>query len=623
MKILNRSNSIKEIKWFAKASTSDDVKKTVKRFKNLVLDKGTKAFNEINKELNLISPRTYKVKISEIIKSELLVSDSLKKSILESAANISIVCENDKKGLSCMPIETTKGIKLWKEFRPIDSVGIYVPGGNAPLISSLLMQLIPARVAGCKNIILCTPPNNNGHISPEILWIAKMYGISQIYKVGGAQAIFGMAYGTTIIPKVNKIFGPGNTYVNEAKKLCSNDVAIDLPAGPSEVMIVINSIRNISIAAADALSQLEHDPNSRAFIISTNLAIINKIKTEIKNQIQDLSRQNILKRSIQNLLLIKSKSFKDTLGLINECAPEHLILLDEDYSKYLVDINNAGSVFCGSLSPESFGDYSSGSNHVLPTNGQAKVHSGLSINDFGKQISVQTASPEGFNNLKDTVITMAQAERLDAHKKAVTIRESLALNQLSSRSFAEIRKTNETSIYINLNLDGTGNYNIKTGINYLDHLLEQFSKHGSIDLNLTCLGDLEIDEHHTIEDIAIALGTAINEALGERIGISRYASSEILVMDEVKCNVSIDLSSRRYLDFKCSQLRDFVGDFPTEMFEHFFVSLINATAMTCHIETTGRNSHHLLEATFKTFARCLKSAVIIESNKSSSTKGSL
>ena len=623
MKILNRSNSIKEIKWFAKSSTSDDVKKTVKRFKNLVLDKGTKAFNEINKELNLISPRTYKVKISEIIKSELLVSDSLKKSILESAANISIVCENDKKGLSCMPIETTKGIKLWKEFRPIDSVGIYVPGGNAPLISSLLMQLIPARVAGCKNIILCTPPNNNGHISPEILWIAKMYGISQIYKVGGAQAIFGMAYGTTIIPKVNKIFGPGNTYVNEAKKLCSNDVAIDLPAGPSEVMIVINSIRNISIAAADALSQLEHDPNSRAFIISTNLAIINKIKTEIKNQIQHLSRQNILKRSIQNLLLIKSKSFKDTLGLINECAPEHLILLDEDYSKYLVDINNAGSVFCGSLSPESFGDYSSGSNHVLPTNGQAKVHSGLSINDFGKQISVQTASPEGFNNLKDTVITMAQAERLDAHKKAVTIRESLALNQLSSRSFAEIRKTNETSIYINLNLDGTGNYNIKTGINYLDHLLEQFSKHGSIDLNLTCLGDLEIDEHHTIEDIAIALGTAINEALGERIGISRYASSEILVMDEVKCNVSIDLSSRRYLDFKCSQLRDFVGDFPTEMFEHFFVSLINATAMTCHIETTGINSHHLLEATFKTFARCLKSAVIIESNKSSSTKGSL
>ena len=623
MKILNRSNSTKDIKWLANGSADVDIKKIVLRFKNLVLNKGTKAFDEINKELNLLIPRSYKVKSTEIKKSELLVSDSLKQSILDSAANINIICENDKEALNGMPVETTKGIKLWKEFRPIDSVGIYVPGGNSPLISSLLMQLIPAKVAGCKNITICTPPNADGHISPEILWIAKLYGISDIYKVGGAQAIFAMAYGTTIIPKVNKIFGPGNAYVNEAKKLCSNDVAIDLPAGPSEVMIVTNNITNISIAAADALSQLEHDPNSRAFIISNNLSILTKIKTEIKKQIQDLTRQSILKRSIQNLLLIKSKSFKDILSLINECAPEHLILLDEDYSKYLVDINNAGSIFCGSLSPESFGDYSSGSNHVLPTNGQAKVHSGLSVSDFGKQISVQTASPEGFINLKETVITLAQAEALDAHEMAVKIREDIAFKQSSSRSFAEIRKTNETSIYININLDGTGNYNINSGLNYLDHLLEQFAKHGSIDLNLTCLGDLEIDEHHTIEDIAIALGTAINNALGKRVGISRYASSEILVMDEVKCNVSIDLSSRRYLNFKCSQLRDFVGDFPTEMFEHFFISLINATAMTCHIETTGKNSHHLLEATFKTFARCLKSAVTIESNKSSSTKGSL
>ena len=340
-----------------------------------------------------------------------------------------------------------------------------------------------------------------------------------------------------------------------------------------------------------------------------------------KKQIQKLARQAILNKSIENLVLIKSKSFKDAVTLINECAPEHLILLDEDYSKYLININNAGSIFCGSLSPESFGDYSSGSNHVLPTNGQAKVHSGLGVSDFGKQISVQTASPEGFNNLKDTVINMAQAETLDAHENAVKIRESLASHLESSRMFTEIRKTNETSIYINLNLDGTGNFNIKTGLNYLDHLLEQFSKHGSIDLNLTCLGDLEIDEHHTVEDIAIALGTAINNALGDRVGISRYASSEILVMDEVKCNVSIDLSSRRYLDFKCSQLRDYVGDFPTEMFEHFFVSLINAAAMTCHIETNGKNSHHLLEATFKTFARCLKSAIVVESIKTSSTKG--
>jgi histidinol dehydrogenase len=623
MNIINRSTSRKKIQWLSADSSNDAALKKVIRYKNLILNKGTQAFAEINSELKLKSPKSYKVKQSEILKSESLVSDHLKQSILNSAANIKLVCENDKKGLSSTPIETTKGIQVWKEFRSIDSVGIYVPGGSAPLISSLLMQLIPAQVAGCKNIIVCTPPNKSGEISPEILWIAKVYGVKEIYKVGGAQAILAMAYGTTIVPKVNKIFGPGNVYVNAAKKLCSSDVAIDLPAGPSEVMIVSNDIEKASIAAADALSQLEHDPDSRAFIISSNLKILKKIKTSVNEQIQQLSRQSVLKQSIENLLLIKAKSFKDTLVLINDCAPEHLILLDEDYSKYLVEVNNAGSIFCGALSPESFGDYSSGTNHVLPTNGQAKVHSGLGVKDFGKQISVQTASSEGFENLKNTVITMAQAESLDAHEQAVKIRQSNANQKASSRSYTEIRKTNETSIYLNLNIDGTGNYNINTGLKYLDHLLEQFSKHGSFDLYLTCLGDLEIDEHHTIEDIAIALGIAINTSLGDRVGISRYASSETLVMDEVKSSISIDLSSRRFLKFKCSQLRDYVGDFPTEMFEHFFVSLINSAAMTCHIDTTGKNSHHLLEATFKTFARCLKKAVVIESTRSSSTKGLL
>jgi len=623
MNIINRSTSRKKIQWLSADSSNDTALKKVIRYKNLILNKGTKAFAEINSELKLKSPKSYKVKQSEILKSESLVSDHLKQSILNSAANIKLVCENDKKGLSSTPIETTKGIQVWKEFRSIDSVGIYVPGGSAPLISSLLMQLIPAQVAGCKNIIVCTPPNKSGEISPEILWIAKVYGVKEIYKVGGAQAILAMAYGTTIVPKVNKIFGPGNVYVNAAKKLCSSDVAIDLPAGPSEVMIVSNDIEKASIAAADALSQLEHDQDSRAFIISSNLKILKKIKTSVNEQIQQLSRQSVLKQSIENLLLIKAKSFKDTLVLINDCAPEHLILLDEDYSKYLVEVNNAGSIFCGALSPESFGDYSSGTNHVLPTNGQAKVHSGLGVKDFGKQISVQTASSEGFENLKNTVITMAQAESLDAHEQAVKIRQSNANQKASSRSYTEIRKTNETSIYLNLNIDGTGNYNINTGLKYLDHLLEQFSKHGSFDLYLTCLGDLEIDEHHTIEDIAIALGTAINISLDDRVGISRYASSETLVMDEVKSSISVDLSSRRFLKFKCSQLRDYVGDFPTEMFEHFFVSLINSAAMTCHIDTTGKNSHHLLEATFKTFARCLKKAVVIESTRSSSTKGLL
>ena len=234
---------------------------------------------------------------------------------------------------------------------------------------------------------------------------------------------------------------------------------------------------------------------------------------------------------------------------------------------------------------------------------------------------MQAASSEGFMNLKDTVTTLASAEGLDAHAAAVDIRRSRVTDTDKSRSCVEIRKTNETNIYINLNLDGTGKYSINTGISFLDHLLEQFSKHSKIDLYLMCDGDLHIDEHHTIEDVAITLGSAINTALNDRLGICRYSSVETLVMDEVKCSVSIDLASRRYLSFQCSKLREIVGDFPGEMLEHFFISLVNSAAFTCHISTVGSNSHHLLEATFKTFARALRQAIIIESSDSSSTKG--
>jgi histidinol dehydrogenase len=621
MKIINRSLNVKPINWFNSSDLHNDVEKVVKNFKDLILANGTSALDSINRKLNLTRLKTYKVSSKEIRQSEESVSDELKTAILTASKNIQLICENEKINLSSNAIETTKGIKIWKEFRAIDSVGLYVPGGTAPLISSLLMQIIPATVADCSNIVVCSPPDINGKISPEILWICKLFNVSNIYKVGGAQAILAMAYGTTVVPKVSKIFGPGNAYVSYAKELVSKDVAIDLPAGPSEVMIVTNDLVNSPLAAADALSQLEHGVDSKAFVVSQQLNILSKVKTEVLKQKKNLKRKSILNESIKNLILIKSKSITDTSQLINECAPEHLILLDEDFSKYLPSINNAGSIFCGSLSPESFGDYASGSNHVLPTNGKARTYSGLGLRDFGKQISMQAATSEGFMNLKDTVTTLALAEGLDAHIAAIDIRRSLVKDASKSRSSSEIRKTNETNIYINLNLDGTGKYSINTGLKFLDHLLEQFSKHSKIDLHLTCAGDLHIDEHHTIEDIAITLGSAIKSALNQRVGISRYSSVETLVMDEVKCSVSIDLASRRYLNFKCSELRERVGDFPGEMLEHFFISLINSAAFTCHIETIGQNSHHLLEATFKTFARALKQAIIIESSESSSTKG--
>ena len=621
MKLINRSSNTKSIDWFSTEESHSQVESVVKRFKTLILSKGTSGLNLINKELSLDIPKSYKVSLREIANSDQAVSDELKSSILVASKNIQLVCESDKSSLSSSPIETTKGISIWKEFRAIDSVGLYVPGGTAPLISSLLMQIVPASIAGCSEIVVCSPPGANGKIAPEILWICKIFNVNSIYKVGGAQAILAMAYGTTIVPKVSKIFGPGNAYVSYAKELASRDVAIDLPAGPSEVIIVTNNLDNASLAAADALSQLEHGTDSKAFIISQKLNVLTKVKSEVLKQKKGLTREKILNKSIKNLILIKSKSITDTSQLINECAPEHLILLDEDYSKYLPTINNAGSIFCGSLSPESFGDYASGSNHVLPTNGHARTYSGLGIKDFGKQIGLQIASAEGFMNLKDTVTTLALAEGLDAHAAAVDIRRNRVLGIKKSRACVEIRKTNETNIYVNLNLDGTGKYSINTGLKFLDHLLEQFSKHSNIDLHLTCDGDLYIDEHHTIEDIAITLGSAINIALDSRLGISRYSTVETLVMDEVKCSVSIDLASRRFLNFKCSELREVVGDFPGEMLEHFFISLVNSAAFTCHIDTVGTNSHHLLEATFKTFARALKQAIVIEGSDTSSTKG--
>ncbi|MDA7851820.1 histidinol dehydrogenase, partial [Gammaproteobacteria bacterium] len=284
MKLINRSSNTKSIDWFSTEESHSQVESVVKRFKTLILSKGTSGLNLINKELSLDIPKSYKVSLREIANSDQAVSDELKSSILVASKNIQLVCESDKSSLSSSPIETTKGISIWKEFRAIDSVGLYVPGGTAPLISSLLMQIVPASIAGCSEIVVCSPPGANGKIAPEILWICKIFNVNSIYKVGGAQAILAMAYGTTIVPKVSKIFGPGNAYVSYAKELASRDVAIDLPAGPSEVMIVTNNLDNASLAAADALSQLEHGTDSKAFIISQKLNVLTKVKSEVLKQ---------------------------------------------------------------------------------------------------------------------------------------------------------------------------------------------------------------------------------------------------------------------------------------------------------------------------------------------------
>ena len=598
---------------------------SLKKFKSIVIESGDDGLKEISKILNEKVINKLKVTKPEFKSADKLLSDDLKNAILVASSNIRKYHEKQLDGLSIKNIETTKGVNLWSEFKPIDVIGLYIPGGTAPLFSSLLMQAIPAIIAGCKNIIICTPPNKDGNIDPTILWVANLLNIKKVFKVGGSQAIFAMAYGTKSIPKCLKIFGPGNQYVTEAKIMVNKDVSIDMPAGPSEVYVVSDDISKIDIIASDLLSQLEHSIDAKAVLISKNKTLIKNISDEINLQSKFLTRQDILKQSLNNIYLVNAKNDQLIIDFINNNAPEHLILLDDDFSKIIPHINNAGSVFCGKYSPESFGDYASGSNHTLPTAGAAKTYSGLSVKDFGKIITFQTATSEGFINLAQTVKTLADAETLDAHTKAVSVREKYALqdiSQLSRTSFIK-RTTNETDIFINLNIDGSGNYNIDTGLKYFDHMLEQFAKHGSFDLTINCIGDLEIDEHHTIEDVAIALGDAFKAALGDRNKIERYSSSESLVMDETISKVSIDMSSRNLLKMKTSKLREYVGDFPTEMFEHFFISFVNTLSFTCHIETKGSNSHHIVEATFKSFTRALSAALQKNNAYVASTKGIL
>ena len=620
--LLNKANMQLDFKDSKISSTN---KSTLKKFKKLVIEKGDDGLRAISSLLDEKELKNFKVSNSEFKNAEKKIGEDLKSAILEAYANIKKYHENQLLGLSSSKIETTKGVTLWSEFKPIDSVGLYIPGGSAPLFSSILMQVIPALIAGCKNIVICTPPNKQGKINPTILWVAKLLNTKNVFKVGGSQAIFAMAYGTKSIPKCLKIFGPGNQFVTEAKVMISNETSIDMPAGPSEVYVVSDDIAKSSLIASDLLSQLEHSPDAKGVFITKNKSLISMVKEEINIQKSVLKRQDILNVSYKNIVLAIAKSDQQIIDFININAPEHLIILDTNFSKIVPYINNAGSVFCGMYSPEAFGDYASGSNHTLPTNGNAKTYSGLAVKDFGKTISFQTATADGFLNLSPSVKILAKAEELDAHINAVIVRESFALNevQLKSRKSFIRRSTKETSIYINLNIDGSGNFNIDTGIKYFDHMLEQFAKHGNFDLSIHSLGDLEIDEHHTIEDVAISLGDAFKEALYERSDIERYSSSETLVMDETISNVSIDMASRPFLKMKTSKLREYVGDFPTEMFEHFFISFVNTLGFTCHINTNGNNSHHIVEATFKSFTRALSKSLSKNNSGIASTKGIL
>lgn len=381
-------------------------------------DDGVKRYTSIFDGVEL---NDFYISDTEIRESKLKISDELKSAI--SLAKSTIEKFHRAQKTSKIYSETIKGVECWQEKRAIQKVGLYIPGGTAPLFSSVLMLAIPAQIAGCKEIILATPPNKKGEINPAIIYTAALCGITKIIKVGGIQAIAGLTFGTETIPQVYKIFGPGNQFVTVAKQLSTKyGVAIDMPAGPSELLVVADDTANASFVASDLLSQAEHGTDSQVILVSTSLKMLNEVEKEIERQIKDLSRIKIVKQAIENSKLILVETTKIALDLINEYGPEHLIICTKNTNFYIDGIQNAGSVFIGNYTPESAGDYASGTNHTLPTNGYSKAYSGVNLDSFLKSITFQKISKKGIQAIGNTIELMAQAEGLDAHKNAVTIR---------------------------------------------------------------------------------------------------------------------------------------------------------------------------------------------------------
>ena len=382
---------------------------------------GDSALRELTLQFDKVSIADFRVTSEEIEEAVKIIPAELQKSIRTAASNIEKFHAAQKR--ESLQIETTPGVLCWRKSVAIDKVGIYIPGGSAPLFSTVLMLGIPAKLAGCREVILCTPPDTSGKINAAILFAAQLVGVTKIFKAGGAQAIAAMAYGTQSIPKVYKIFGPGNQYVTKAKQLITEDgVAIDMPAGPSEVLIMADESSNAAFVAADLLSQAEHGEDSQVILVVNKESLVAPIQAEIAKQMNELPRKAIAERALVNSRVILLEDQKDAIAFVNEYAPEHLIINTRDTEQIAEEIINAGSIFLGNYSPEAMGDYASGTNHTLPTNGYAKAFAGVSLESFMKYITYQRLTEQGIKALGPAVEQMAEAEQLMGHKMAVKVR---------------------------------------------------------------------------------------------------------------------------------------------------------------------------------------------------------
>ncbi|WP_282630150.1 histidinol dehydrogenase [Empedobacter sedimenti] len=406
---------------------AQDLQKIVLDVFGKIQTKKDQALIDFTEQFDKVKLTSLEVATEEIEEAKSLISEELKQAIQLAASNIEKFHAAQREEIQT--IETTKGVNCWRESRGIENVGIYIPGGTAPLFSTTLMLGIPAKLAGCQNIILCTPPNKEGKIHPAILYTANLIGIEKIYKIGGIQAIGALTFGTETIQKVDKIFGPGNQYVTAAKQVAQNfGVAIDMPAGPSEVLVIADETSVPKYVAADLLSQAEHGIDSQVILLTTSEKILTETIVEINAQLKVLPRKELAAQALENSRGIVLNSINECVSFSNIYAPEHLIFACETAEEYIDKIINAGSVFLGNYSCESAGDYASGTNHTLPTNGYAKNYSGVSLDSFIKKITFQKLTAEGIQNIGPAIELMAEAEELFAHKNAVTLR----LNDLKS-----------------------------------------------------------------------------------------------------------------------------------------------------------------------------------------------
>ncbi|SDS62034.1 histidinol dehydrogenase [Gillisia sp. Hel1_33_143] len=401
--------------------TVADIEATVTDIFAEVRSKGDEAIKKYTNLFDGIQIEDLKVTLSEINNAEKEITDELKQAILLAKSNIEKFHKAQTTGK--IEVETSNGVKCWQEKRPIQKVGLYIPGGSAPLFSTILMLSIPAKLAGCKEIVLCTPPDKQGNINPAILYAAKLCGVTEIFKIGGIQAIAALTFGTDSVPGVYKIFGPGNQFVTVAKQIATKyNVAIDMPAGPSELLVVADKLSNPAYVASDLLSQAEHGADSQVILVSTSRELIDKVEIEIEQQLEQLPRKDIASKAIANSKLIYVTSNEEALELINEYGPEHFIINTQEEDFFIDGVENAGSIFIGKYTPESAGDYASGTNHTLPTNGYAKQYSGVNLDSFMKSMTFQKIDETGIKNIGKAIEIMAEAEGLQAHKNAVTLR---------------------------------------------------------------------------------------------------------------------------------------------------------------------------------------------------------